>query len=288
MATIVGALNNQYLEAILGTSGDDDIYPRGGWDVVDGDGGYNVVHVQGNKADYKIGFINGVYYIDSISSASASIQDTELKNIQLIQFDDQSVDLTTPINYIHQPGGSHFYGYGGIGIDTVSYDQNLENYTLSKSGNVFVVTDNIGNGGVDVLTSIERLYFNNAKVALDLNGNAGDVVKIVGAVFGAAALKDHPEYIGIGLGYRDAGMSYSNLTSLALNAANLNNPQAVVSQLWMNVMHQTASAADMQPFLQMLSNGTSAAEIGVLAANSSQNLISINFVGLSNSGVIYT
>ena len=285
MATFTGALNNQFLEKLTGTSGDDDFYPRGGWDLIDGGAGYDVVHVQGNAIDYKINNINGVIYIDSMSSASSSVQETQLINVEKIQFDDKSIDLTAPMLFINHPGGERFTG--GAGLDQVSYELNRSSYDVSKSGNLFVVTDNVGNGGVDLLSSIERLSFKDVKVALDLDGHAGEVVKIIGAVFGASALVQHPEYTGIGLGCRDAGMGVTQLMALALKAANLNTAQGLVSHLFLNVMHREGSPSDLQPFIQMLSAGTAPEDLGMMAANSAQNLSSINLVGLSNTGVIF-
>ncbi len=285
MSTITGALNNQFLEKLTGTAGNDEVYPRGGWDMVDGAMGYDVVHVQGQAADYKITNINGVIYIDSVSAASSSIQETQLINVEKIQFDNTSVDLTASIQFTNHPGGEHFQG--GAGIDVLSFELNRSAYDVSKSGNLFVVMDNVSTGGVDLLSGIERLSFKDVKVALDLDGNAGDVVKILGAVFGASALKTHPEYVGIGLTYRDAGMGFNALTSLALTAANLNTPQSLVTQLWLNVMHQAGSDAQLQPFLQMLSAGTAPIDLAVMAANAPQNLSSINLIGLASTGVVY-
>ena len=286
MSSITGALNNQFLEKLTGTAGDDDFYPRGGWDMIDGGAGADVVHVQGNAGDYKVTNINGVIYIDSVSAASSSIQETQLINVEKIQFDDKSLDLTAPMHFTNHAGGERFQG--GAGLDVLSYELSRSSYDVSKSGNLFVVTDNVSNGGVDLLSSIERLTFKDVNVALDLDGNAGDVVKIIGAVFGASALKTHPEYVGIGLAYRDAGMSFNALMSLALTAANLNSAPGLVSQLWLNVMHQAGSDAQLQPFLQMLSAGTAPVDLAAMAANAAQNLASINLVGLSNSGVLYT
>jgi hypothetical protein len=113
------------------------------------------------------------------------------------------------------------------------------------------------------------------------------VVKIIGAVFGASALKTHPEYVGIGLAYKDMGMGFNTLLSLALAAANLNTPQSLVSQLWFNVMHQAGSDVQLQPFLQMLSAGTASVDLAAMAANAPQNLTSINLVGLASTGVVY-
>ncbi len=286
MSSITGALNNQFLEKLTGTAGDDDFYPRGGWDMIDGGAGADVVHVQDNAGDYKVTNINGVIYIDSVSAASSSIQETQLINVEKIQFDDKSLDLTAPMHFTNHAGGERFQG--GAGLDVLSYELSRSSYDVSKSGNLFVVTDNVSNGGVDLLSSIERLTFKDVNVALDLDGNAGDVVKIIGAVFGASALKTHPEYVGIGLAYRDAGMSFNALMSLALTAANLNSASGLVSQLWLNVMHQAGSDAQLQPFLQMLSAGTSPVDLAAMAANAAQNLASINLVGLSNTGVVYT
>jgi hypothetical protein len=285
MAIFTGVLNNQFLEKLTGTSSDDEFYPRGGWDLVDGGSGYDVVHVQGNASSYKVTNINGVIYIDSVSAASSNVQETQLINVEKIQFDDKSIDLTLPNLFTNHVGSERFNG--GPGIDQVSYELNKSAYEISKSGNLFVVTDNVGNGGVDVLSSIERLNFKDFKVALDLDGNAGDVVKIIGAVFGAGAIKSHPEYVGIGISYRDGGMNASQLMAFALKAAGLSTNENLVSQLWMNVMHQVGSQSDLQPFLQMLNTGTSPEALAMMAANSTQNLNSINFVGLSNSGVTF-
>ena len=286
MANFTGALNNQFLEKLTGTSANDNFYPRGGWDLIDGGAGFDTVYVQGNSSDYKVALINGVTYIDSVSSASASIQETQLINVELIQFDDKQVDLTAPQRFTNRAGDERFVG--GAGVDVVSYELNRASYDVSKSGNLFVVTDKVGNGGVDILTSIERLQFKDVKVALDLNGNAGDVVKIIGVVFGASALKNHPEFIGVGLTYRDAGMSYPALMALALKAANLTSPEALVAQLWLNVMRKEGSPIELQPFVQMLNSGTQPEDLGVLAANTAQNLANINLVGLTNTGVTYS
>jgi hypothetical protein len=286
MANFTGALNNQFLEKLTGTSGNDNFYPRGGWDLIDGGAGFDTVYVQGNSTGYKVALINGVTYIDSVSSASASIQETQLINVELIQFDDKAVDLTASMRFTNRPGDERFVG--GAGLDVLSYELSRASYEVSKSGNLFVVTDNVGNGGVDVLTSIERLQFKDVKLALDLNGNAGDVVKTLGAVFGATAIKNHPEYVGLGLTYRDAGMSYQALMALALKAANLTSPESIVAQLWLNVMRKEGSPSELQPFVQMLKAGTPTEDLGVLAANTAQNLININLVGLTNSGVVYS
>ena len=61
---------------------------------------------------------------------------------------------------------------------------------------------------------MERLHFPDWDWAIDVEGNAGTTVKILGAVFGAEYAQD-PEFVGIGLALLDAGMSYADLMDLA-------------------------------------------------------------------------
>jgi hypothetical protein len=95
--------------------------------MVDGGAGYDIVHVQGRAQDYKITNINGVIYIDSVP-LQVPVFKTELINVEKIQFDDQSVDLTAGMNFVNHPGGEHFTG--GAGIDQVSYGLSKSSYDV--------------------------------------------------------------------------------------------------------------------------------------------------------------
>ena len=87
---------------------------------------------------------------------------------------------------------------GNTGIDTSVYTGARANFTLTTSGKNFSVTDLTGAEGVDTLINVERLRFADITVAIDINGAAGMTAKILGAVFGAAAVQNK-EYMGIGL-----------------------------------------------------------------------------------------
>lgn len=188
---------------------------------------------------------------------------------------------------------------GGEGIDTAIFRGKLTNYTLIQHSNIYNVTtgsvenlpgfrvhDQTGLDGTDFLINVERLKFSDTNLALDIDGNAGKVAKILGAVFGANSVSN-AQYVGIGLSLLDAGMSYSDLTALALNAAGAKTNDAIVTTLWTNVVGSVASAADKQPFIAMLEQGVSAGELGVMAADSSFNTSKINLVGLAQSGLEY-
>src|ERR1700712_1532186 len=76
---------------------------------------------------------------------------------------------------------------GGSGRDTLEYSGLRGDYVVTRTATGFVVEDHVGQGGRDDLTHIERLQFGDDKLALDVDGNAGTAVKILGAVFGSEA-----------------------------------------------------------------------------------------------------
>jgi len=175
---------------------------------------------------------------------------------------------------------------GGAGLDTVVLPSPSGSYRLSTTANGFA----LDNGSVLRLDAIERLQFSNQKLALDLAGNAGQVARILGAVFGAAAVHD-ANYAGIGLQYRDGGMGYEALMQLALTARLGSAPSHtdVVTLLYTNVVGSAPSAADLAAFTALLDNHSyTPASLGVLAADTQLNADHIDLVGLQSSGLVYT
>ena len=187
-------------------------------------------------------------------------------------------------------GAGNDYIDGGTGINTTLYQSSINNYILTKITNGFTVTDLIGVDGIDTLTNIERLHFSDVNVALDLNGYAGQVAKILGAVFGASSVSNQ-QYVGIGLSYLDGGMSYQDLMQLALTAklgAGVNDPTQVVNLLYTNVVGVAPDQASLNSFVGLLiSHVYTTASLGVMAADTSLNTTNINLVGLAQTGIDY-
>lgn len=66
-------------------------------------------------------------------------------------------------------------------IDTAQFSGFADDYAITiQNDNLIIVDSPDGTGS---LINIERLEFDDKKLAFDLSGNAGDVAKIVGAVF---------------------------------------------------------------------------------------------------------
>jgi hypothetical protein len=185
-------------------------------------------------------------------------------------------------------GNDNFNGLSGI--DTVQYHGDRNSYTLTPSIIGYTIKDNNGADGTDTLINIERLKFSNYNVALDITNQgafAGDVAKILGAVFGVSAVANR-EYVGIGLYYRDHGMSYESLGSLAINATGKTAYGDVVELLWNNVVGSPISAADKSYYVGLLQGGMSVGALTTLAADTGLNLVNVDLIGLVSSGLAYT
>ena len=143
---------------------------------------------------------------------------------------------------------------------------------------------------VDTLHSIERVHFQDKSLAFDLSAAAGEVAKILGAVFGRSAVQNQA-YAGIGLYYKDTlGYSYPALMQLAIDAqlgAGATNA-AVVDLLYTNVVGQAPGKADHDTFVALLDSHTyTVASLGVMAADTGLNADNIHLMGLVQTGLAY-
>jgi serralysin len=178
---------------------------------------------------------------------------------------------------------------GGSGIDTAVFAGTRAQYSLStQSAGGFRVTDSVATrNGADTVAAVERLQFSDLSLALDLEGNAGKVAKILGAIFGQSAVSNK-SYVGIGLSYLDSGMSYSALAALAVSVTGKSSSTEVCTLLWTNVIKTTPTAADIAPYKAMLDSGQmSIGALATLAAETNFNTTNIGLVGLSQTGIEY-
>lgn len=178
---------------------------------------------------------------------------------------------------------------GGDGLDVAVYASQRASYSITVGSAATRVADNVGSEGQDVLTGIERLQFSDKSVAFDLDGHAGMVAKILGAVFGASFVADRG-YVGIGLDYADGGIGYQALMQLALDArlgTGASHTQ-VVNLLHGNVVGGAPDSASLSTYVGLLESGTEThASLGVFAAESSFNAARIGLSGLAATGLEY-
>ncbi len=179
---------------------------------------------------------------------------------------------------------------GRGGVDTVIFLGASYQYGVARSADGgLTITDHVqGRDGTDRLTNVERLKFTDKLVAYDLDGAAGTVTKILGVVFGTAAVSNE-RYVGIGLTYADAGLTYVDLVGLALREAGVTTHAAAVNLLWYNLFGDAPAQEQAAPYLALLESGAqSIASLGVLAAEQDLNAQNIGLVGLHATGVTYS
>jgi hypothetical protein len=292
-----------------GTSGNDSwIVVKAGTFTLDGLGGTDTLALGTSlRSEYTIRQVGTAVLVDSISGASSALHAT-LYNMETLTFNSgrDVVDLTTyfkPAAVVTTLNGSglndtfalgigNYNVYGVGGLDTATVAQTSSNFNVSPSTSGYTLTSKDGLS-VYNLNSVERVSFSNEKIAFDVAGtsNAGEVAKILGAVFGAAAV-GNTTYAGIGLSFLDGGMSYENLMNLAISAAlpgaRLTN-KAVVDLLFTNVVGVVPTVDQAKPYLDLLDNHTfTVAQLGVLAADSSFNTNQIGLTGqLVQTGLHY-
>ena len=194
--------------------------------------------------------------------------------------------LKTGIKYTSTPKPDRIEGT--VGIDFFQEYSNLSGYEITKLGNGnFQIQSKFNSLNVDTTSLIERIEFSDLNLALDINGSAGQVAKILGAVFGASYISNYT-YAGIGLSYLDGGMSYKDLCGLAAAAAGLSTPDVLVTSLLKNIYSTEPTNESKASYLQSIANGNSYAQIVEQLADSLSNIKNIKLTDLANTGLAYT
>ena len=234
-------------------------------------------------ADFEIEFVTE---LQSVSGTFTNIE-------QFVSGAAKLVGSTIDDNFMGDDGVNVFEGLqgndifdGGAGSDTAIFTGPIANYTITRTANGFDVRDTIGSDGQDKLINGERIQFSDIGIAYDTNSSAGEVAKLLGAVFGRESVANNA-FVGIGLDLKNKGMSYVDLAELAINETGKSTPEDIVALLWTNVVGSPPNAQQAQPFVDMLNNGMTIGELGVLAADTDLNVTNINLVGLADTGIGY-
>lgn len=197
-------------------------------------------------------------------------------------------------NEVFSMGPGNLYLDGRGGIDTLALPLARGAYTLDLQLSESLVLAKDGSGQLR-MDSMERLSFADSKLALDnsFNGHGGITAMTLGVVFGARAVREHPDYVGIGLGLLDQGMTPLALMQLALDArlGAKASPQAVVDLLYFNVLGAHPSDAESAPYVALLNDGSfTPASLALMASSTSYNIDNIHLMGpggLQETGLTY-
>jgi len=166
-------------------------------------------------------------------------------------------------------------------------------YALSRSGDGWSFSDRSGQHGTNTLVNVERLQFADTSLALDTDGNAGTLARVVHAVFGSAGLADSG-LMGRYFDLLDGGMSEAGLVSMAIDsdafialAGSVSNND-LVRTLYRNVIGVDPSDAERGYFVGLIESGaTTPAGLALMASEVSYNVDKVELIGLDATGVEY-
>jgi hypothetical protein len=165
----------------------------------------------------------------------------------------------------------------------VDYGSSIGGIQLTTAWNVVVANE------TDTLRNIERLKFNDKHIALDLDGNAGKTIKLLGLLLGKDQATNKT-YVGAGLKLLDDGMTYEQLMQTALDVVLGPNASSVsvVEMIWWNLIGPPTPADNISQYSALIDNGTyTSAGLAIVAADHSLNTTAIDLVGLASTGVEY-
>jgi len=177
----------------------------------------------------------------------------------------------------------------GAGLDVAMFFSPRSNFQLSGSERQLVVKDLQGPEGENTFFNIERLSFADRNIALDMDGSAGWVARVIGAVWGPARLAD-AGLVGKGLRLMDNGMTGQQLVQLALDHAfgPVRDSTTLVAALYRNAVGVDAAPQVLAAYVNGIQAGTwTQADLGVIAAESEANAMHIGLSGLRATGIEY-
>ncbi|NRF70349.1 pre-peptidase C-terminal domain-containing protein [Aquincola sp. S2] len=148
---------------------------------------------------------------------------------------------------------------GGAGTDTVVVAVARGAATLQRhlDGGWTVGT---APADTDHLIGVERLQFSDRSTALDLGGAAGQVARVVGAVFGTTQL-DNAALVGRYLALADTGAGGEELVTRALadplflSLAGSRSNDAVVGHVYANLVGHAAAPTEVAYFSSLITGG---------------------------------
>lgn len=175
---------------------------------------------------------------------------------------------------------------GGSGIDTVVYNSDA---TISHFAGAPFTVHGVGAGQVDTLSSIERVLFPSQAVALDIDGNAGQVYRLYQATFDRA-----PDQAGLGFWIHamDQGMTLQQTAHYFLTSGEYQQAHSTattdaqyVDQLYQNVLHRAGDADGIAFWQNCLHNGMSREQVLTGFSESPENQAAL--IGVIGNGIAY-
>lgn len=257
----------------------------------DGSGNFNKnIFIEKNYSKSSVGDFDGDGLPDLILSndkSSVEIWRNESINKHIYKANfggDILVGSTGNDIFIQTTGHSKFIGNGGI--DTLQLTLDKNKYSIEISDSKILVSQIDSEKNSVELLGVQRIKFSTYSIATDINGNAGNVAKILGAVFGKDAIQNKG-FVGVSLSLLDNGMSTRDFASLALAVKGASTSEQIATTLWTNIVGKTPTAAENASLVDIMDSGVSAGDLTMVAADLALNHLNVDLVGLSQNGLAY-
>jgi hypothetical protein len=181
---------------------------------------------------------------------------------------------------------------GGAGLDSVVFSGARATYAVAASATAAGASTVTALGGAaDTLSGIERIQFDNASVALDITGNAGQAYRLYQAAFNRT-----PDLGGLGYWIKqmDNGMSLLEMAANFTHAPEFTtlygaNPTSaeLVNNFYRNALHREAEPAGFAYWLDVLDRKlVTAVEMLAMFSESVENQAAVQPAILT--GIAYT
>lgn len=283
-------------------------------------GGSDTIMYQGQRAEYDIRPLQGGEWLEIRSNGVEHLVSTSIEQLAFadgvvtisdlsrlpggLSFGTDGDDLligTQESDLIMGGGGNDtLAGYGGYnllhggeGLDTVVFNETMDEVRLTQSGGVWSAGSPCG---TTTMISVERLQFNDGRIALDLglDQTAGQAALLISAALGKEQAADAAT-TGLVIGLLDSGITLGQASDMIVQAdwfldLTGGTETGFVQTVLQHILGDDPSAALHNEYFGMLqTHGGSMdkAELFTYAALSEVNQQQVDLVGLQQSGLVY-
>ena len=302
---------------IAGSGGDDTLTGGGGNDLLDGGANSDTAIFASLRNDVTVTKTDTGYIV--IDHAGSEGIDT-LLNVESVRFSDMSFALssTPSVGNTHEGGNGNDLLVGGEGDDILNGGEGDDTLTARSGNNIldggggtdaavtsgarsdfafartstgFTLTRNSGSQGLDTLSNVERIIFNDTALAFDTDGIAGQAYRLYQAAFNR-----QPDLPGLGfwISHMDTGMNLTEVSSRfqgsaefqSLYGTNVSNSQ-LVTLLYQNVLHRAPETAGFNFWMNILETGQQSRSV-ILTSFSESPENKAQVIGSIQNGMEYT
>ncbi|WP_377701844.1 DUF4214 domain-containing protein [Pseudoduganella sp. UC29_71] len=237
-----------------------------------------------------VALANGDYSVTARATDAAGLVSTASAAQNFTVSSSLNLNGTAGADVLAATAGNNYIG-GGDGIDTALYSGARSGYTVQRTAAGYTVSDQLGQGGTDVLAGVERLQFGDKSVAIDIDGIGGQAYRIYQAAFDRA-----PDLGGLGfwIYHMEHGLSLRQVAAgfmaspefAKLYGSSAPSNDVLVTKLYANVLHRAPDAEGYKFWMDFLTSGREN-QAGVLYWFSESPENQAQLIGTIQNGVDY-